>query len=160
MTSYSLRPATSADSATLLQWRNDARTREWARTTLASAQSEHEDWLTRLLADPSRLLFVLQRERQDVASVRLDLSDVSDDSGDARQAEISITVAPEVRGQGVGSQALAATAAYAADSLPRVRHILAVVNRGNEASVRLFTKAGYHPRVPTDPTWLELILPL
>lgn len=155
MTSYSLRPATDSDSATLLLWRNDPQTKAWARATRAITQTEHEDWLARVLADPSRLLFVLQRESQDVASVRLDLSDESAD-----EAEISITVAPEVRGQGIGSQALIATAAYAAESLPGIRRILAVVNRDNEASLRLFTKAGYRPRVPADPTWLELVLSL
>lgn len=155
MTSYSLRPATHADSATLLRWRNDPTTRQWTRTTHAITQAEHESWLAGVLADPRRLLYMLERDGLEVASVRLDLSGETDD-----EAEVSIAVAPQARGQGVGSRALNAVAAELSRTAPGVTSVLAVINRDNEASLGLFTKAGYQPRTPSDPTWLELVLTL
>jgi RimJ/RimL family protein N-acetyltransferase len=155
MTSYSLREATKADSSTLLRWRNDPVTRQWARSSDPIAVADHERWLDAVLVDSARLLYVLDRDGQPVASVRFDQSRDSD-----AEAEVSIAVAPEARGQGVGTAALEVGADQVAATLPSVTQVLAVVHRDNEPSLRMFSKAGYRPRTPADPTWLELVLTL
>lgn len=134
------REATEADAELLLGWRNDPRTRQSSRTTAVVPLAEHLTWLRGVLADPDRLLYVVERDGEPVGTVRFDLREPG-------LWEVSITLAPSWRGRGLSSAVLAEgertlrTCHLAAD-------ILAAVHEGNAASGALFERAGYAESAP------------
>ena len=131
----SLRPATGDDTALLLAWRNDATTRANSIHGAEVSVADHTAWLAKTLASDDRKLFVAVREGAAVGQIRLDR--VAGASW-----EISITVAPEARGKGLSSAMLAAAEAPAKEL--GAKRLVAVIKKGNDASVRAFKGAGYY----------------
>lgn len=134
------REATEADAELLLGWRNDPRTRQSSRSTAVVSLAEHLAWLRGVLAEPSRLLLVVEHEEAPVGTVRFDRRD-----GDGW--EVSITLAPESRGRGLSGPVLAEGERVARDRLG-VRVVLAAVHQDNTASAKLFEHAGYTEAAP------------
>lgn len=140
-----VRPATMDDAERLLRWRNDPDTRRSSRDRAEVGPEQHREWLAASLEREDRLLFVATDEVGDVGTVRWDRVD---DGG----WEVSITVAPERRGQGLAGPLLAAgertLAGTHAGAVARVLN--AAVHEGNAASRRLFVAAGYLLDAPAD----------
>ena len=135
-----LRPATWADSARLLAWRNDPATRQASRNTAAVAVEEHERWLRGLLADASRTLWIAEERGAAVGSVRVDpCADSPADGGEPGERELSWTVAPGARGRGVAKRMVA----QAASRLTGV--LRAAVRCDNPASARVAESIGMRP---------------
>ena len=134
-----LRPATWADSARLLAWRNDPATRQASRNTAAVAVEEHERWLRGLLADASRTLWIAEERGTPVGSVRVDPCAGSRGGGEPGERELSWTVAPEARGRGVAKRMVT----LAADRLTGV--LRAAVRCDNPASARVAESVGLRP---------------
>jgi RimJ/RimL family protein N-acetyltransferase len=134
------REATEADAGLLLGWRNDPRTRQSSRSTAVVALDEHLAWLRAVLADPGRLLLVVEHEDEPAGTVRFDRRD-----GDGW--EVSITLAPEQRGRGRSGAVLAEGERAARERLG-VRVVLAAVHQDNTASAKLFERAGYVEAAP------------
>lgn len=130
-----LRLAERRDSSHLLDWRNDPVTRANSRSTGPIARESHEAWLDRALVDPNRRIWIAESGDAKLGTV----SAVREPSGGV---EISITVAPERRGRGVGAAMLAAGVAETRRVWPAAE-IRAVVRTGNEASRRLFEGCGF-----------------
>jgi RimJ/RimL family protein N-acetyltransferase len=134
------REATEADAELLLTWRNDPRTRESSRSTAVVTLAEHGAWLRGVLADPDRLLLVVEHNGAPVGTVRFDRRD-----GDGW--EVSITLAPESRGRGLSGAVLAEGERALRERLD-VRVVLAAVHQDNTASAKLFEHAGYAEAAP------------
>jgi RimJ/RimL family protein N-acetyltransferase len=119
-------------------WRNDDETRRWSRSPTAVAVDEHAAWLANTLADSDRHLWVVERDGVPVATVRHDR---------VRRGrwEVSVTVAPQARGQGIAVDALAAAEQRLLELDPQVTAIEAHVRPDNHASLRVFKRAGYRP---------------
>ncbi len=130
-----LRPAEAQDGADLLAWRNDPLMRVNALTPGAVRPEEHAAWLTRVLADPDRILLVGEAAGKKLGMVRFDRR------GDGT-FEISFTVAAAARGRGQGSRLLAAGIAHLQRQAGPVP-LLAVVKSTNTASRRSFEKCGF-----------------
>lgn len=132
-----VRPATAADAALLLAWANDPDTRAASFHTERIAPDEHTAWLARSLTLPTRRLFIGMVGEEPVGQVRLDV-------GEAGEAEVGISIAPERRGRGLGAGLLAAgIEAGRRDHELAVDRFVARVRLGNEASIRLFEGAGF-----------------
>ncbi|MFJ4107275.1 GNAT family N-acetyltransferase [Oerskovia enterophila] len=130
-----VRPAVSADAAVLLRWRNDPVTRTVSRTTDRVRWSDHVAWLERVLASPERLLLVAESDGRRVGTVRFDALD-------GGCWEVSITLAPEVRGRGLAARVL--EAAESAFSALRGQHdIVATILPENRSSQAVFRRRGY-----------------
>jgi RimJ/RimL family protein N-acetyltransferase len=129
------RPARDTDAELLLAWRNDDAVRAVSHTTHGVAPAEHAAWLQRVLADPDRTLLVVEREREPVGTVRLDRE------GD--EATISVTVAPDQRGRGVGPKAICESTELELAAHPQLDRVVALVKAENIASQRAFERAGY-----------------
>jgi RimJ/RimL family protein N-acetyltransferase len=142
-----VRPATADDAALLLRWRNDPEVRAWSRSTEETPREEHEAWLRGVLADPDRHLLVVLRasDGEPVATTRYDLV-----TGDRSGWEISITVAPGMRGKGVGSATLQASDAWLARAEPTAREVVAHVRPANTGSHLLFERNGYRNATPDE----------
>jgi predicted dehydrogenase/RimJ/RimL family protein N-acetyltransferase len=132
-----LRPAGIDDAARLLAWRNDAETRRWSRSCREIAPEEHASWLRHMLVDPSTRLWVAEASGSPIGHVR-----VSPQANGA--AEIHVVLASDARGRGLGAAVLVQASARAlADS--EVALLCAHVKPENQASLRTFARAGFHP---------------
>jgi len=129
-----LRPATSDDAARLLEWRNHPTTRAASLSTAEIDLDTHRAWLADRLRDPDCRLLIVVHDGEPVGQLRLDRDDTT--------AEVSIGLAPQAQGRGLGTQALRLLDAEAA-AWPDVRRLTARVRAGNVASARAFRSAGY-----------------
>lgn len=125
-----LRPATVADAALLLEWRNDEATRQASHNTGVVTPEDHARWLDALLRDPSRRLFIAEVNGDPVGSVR------ADRDPDGACHELSWTVAPAARGRGMGVRMVQLLLAEVSGP------VRAEVKPGNQASVRIAEAAG------------------
>jgi len=136
-----VRSASRDDAELLWEWRRhvDAHSSRSGRTV---TRAEHESWLASSLGRRDRVLLLVSDAVGDVGTVRWDELAPGD-------WEVSITVAPSRRGQGLARGLLGAGEA----ELTRGREVtayLAVVHEDNEPSRRLFDAAGYLPDQPRD----------
>jgi len=136
-----MRPADGADADMLLRWRNDAGTRAGSHERSEILPEQHLAWLATTVDDPDRHLLVAADDAGDVGTVRWDR--VADG-----EWEVSITVAPERRGQSLGGRLLSSGEDWLADHEPAANTLLASVREDNVPSLRLFDSAGYLPDLP------------
>lgn len=146
---FTVRRANAADAELLLAWRNDPVVRRWSRTSEVIDPDAHARWLHGTLADADRHLLVVQMCGDEgdlpVATARYDLLPSSAGPTDRARWEISISVAPEMRGRGVGGGTLRAADDWLAVTEPAAEEVVAEVLPGNEGSDRLFRRNGYVP---------------
>lgn len=140
-----VREASNADAALLLAWRNDPETRAWSRTADPVAPADHQAWVDRSLHNPDRRLLIAEHGHKPVGTVRFDR--------DGRHWEVSITVAPEVRGRKLALPILLA----AERVLEPHATVRACVHRDNAASRSLFRRAGYQEEEAIDGAWTWLV---
>lgn len=91
-----LREATMDDADILLSWRNDPKTREASHNTDEVSKEEHRRWLEKTLDLKSRQLLIAEIEGCPVGTIRADYSD--------NYCELSWTINPKNRGQGIGKE--------------------------------------------------------
>ena len=139
-----VRPATEDDAALLRSWRNDPEVRRWSRSSDEMPAEAHETWLRDVLADPDRHLLIVVHtgSGEPVGTTRYDRLG-GPDSADRSRWEISITVAPGMRGQGFGSATLQACDAWLRQAEPAATGIVAHVRPANTGSRTLFERNGY-----------------
>jgi UDP-2,4-diacetamido-2,4,6-trideoxy-beta-L-altropyranose hydrolase len=130
----SLRPVTSADAGITLDWQRDPSTRRHFRNPAAPTRQEHLAWLAARLSDPGCLMSLVLHGGEPAGVLRLDRLPAGRGGG----REVSILVAPDRRGRGVGAAALAL-----APRLVPGERLVAEVLPGNAASLALFARAGY-----------------
>lgn len=140
------RPATETDAKRLFDWRNDETTRLVSRTSEPLHWESHVAWVERTLADPGRKLLIIEQNNEAIATIRWD------DLGDLTW-EVSISLAPEQRGKGLAAAVLAAGERALTDLAPV--KLRAGIHISNEASRRLFARAGYLPNLPADANGFE-----
>lgn len=131
-----LRPATEADWARLLAWRNDPDARAAFVSTEIVTVPEHRKWLTKTLADRNKLLLVAIDRAIGfaVGTARLDrVKDV---------AECSVTVDGRYRGRGYATFIVSQLASYVPPDW-RCARLVARIKQENTASLRTFTDAGF-----------------
>ncbi|KAF0233640.1 MAG: pseudaminic acid biosynthesis-associated protein [Desulfovibrionaceae bacterium] len=136
-----LRPVESADCELLFRWANDSATRANAFCSDPIPWENHVAWFSRKLAAPGSLLFLAHgRGGVPVGQIRFDRD------GDA--ALIDFSVAPGLRGLGLGSNLLSM-------GIEVMRHAwgpdvtaLGQVKRGNKASAASFVRAGFRLAEP------------
>lgn len=112
------------DAAILFRWRNDPVTCANFISSEPVSWPEHREWLSKVLRNPARELFIAEEGGAPVGTVRID------DGG----KDLSWTVAPEHRGNGVGKRMVALAA--------KPGHI-ARIKRSNTASQKVAEYAGF-----------------
>ena len=135
---FTIRRAGVDDALLLWQWANDPLTRRNSFSRAAISWDDHQAWCAKQFAAPDCRLWIMQIGDLPVAQIRYDR--VVSDMGVA--AEISFSVAPGFRGLQLGTRLLEATAPLATGELA-ADSIQAVALQGNEASRRVFLKAGF-----------------
>jgi UDP-2,4-diacetamido-2,4,6-trideoxy-beta-L-altropyranose hydrolase len=131
-----LRPAQAGDAELLHRWASDAQTRASSFHPAPIPWPDHQRWLADVLEDESRWLLIgLDRDDRPVGQVRLDL----DREG---ATTISLSVAPEHRGRGIGTALIEASLRLARRSFGRVV-VHAWIKPDNRASLVCFERAGF-----------------
>jgi UDP-2,4-diacetamido-2,4,6-trideoxy-beta-L-altropyranose hydrolase len=129
------RPANERDEELLLEWANDPATRHNAFTQARITSAGHKIWLQAKLNDPGCRMFILETaDKIPVGQVRFDRED--------QASAISYSVAPFLRGRGLGAKILE----VALSSLACEGHNELIVGRvkpTNLASRRIFEKLGF-----------------
>ena len=129
-----LRPAVLDDCPVLWRWRNDPETRQASVDEREIPVDTHTRWFEETLKRSDRKLFIVSADGVDAGMVRLDIQD--------RDAAVSVNIAPEWRGCGVGLRALGSLSREAFGPLGLLR-MSAVVKRENAASRIAFERAGF-----------------
>lgn len=130
-----LRLAEDKDAGLLYAWRNHPAIRQVSRSSEAIDRGRHEEWFFRVMHDDQRHLLVGLLGPQEVGVIRFDLN--------GQNAEISLYLDPELKGQGLGGALLDAGECWLKDNYPNVKLLAADVLAGNIASEKLFERFGY-----------------
>lgn len=130
-----VRPAVEGDGAAVLSWRNASRVRGMSLDSGEISAASHVRWFSQVLAAPDRALLVGEDDLGPVGVVRFDLGE--------SEATVSIYLAHERHGQGLGPGLLRAAEEWLAASHPGILEVHAQVLGGNSASLRLFKQGGY-----------------
>jgi len=123
-----LRLITMDDANLLYNWRNDSLTRMQSHFPLIVNWNEHISWLKSTLKNPLRTIYIAEKSSIPVGTVRADKLESS--------YELSWTVAPHARKQGVAKQMVA----LLANSIQSP--ICAEIKKSNKASVSVAEYVG------------------
>ncbi len=129
-----LRPAEEADCQRVWNLRNDEETRRASFDTAPVPWDTHRSWFADALKRNDRRIFMVLVHDRPEGVARLDI--------EGGAAEVSIHVAPEWRGSGVGTTALDRLAAIAFQELG-VARLVASVKADNAVSRAAFARAGF-----------------
>ena len=135
-----LRRTTTSDADLLLGWANDPATRAASFHPDSIDRAGHVRWLASCLAAPTTGFWIGESDGRPIGQVRVELG--ADTVGDDTVGEISISIAPDARGMGLGRALLLAAIDEAGRTLP-VDRLLARVRLDNPASLALFAGAGF-----------------
>jgi GNAT superfamily N-acetyltransferase len=130
-----VRQALPEDVMDIFRWRNDPHVCAMSRQHGPIDEAVHHSWYSQALNDPDRVLIIGVLKGEKIGIVRFD-----------RQQpllwEVSITLAPDARGWGLGRRLLkmALECLYVAHTPVDV---LAVAKLSNEPSLRLFQSLGF-----------------
>ena len=128
--SFQLRPANRNDAERLLAWRNDPQTRQASHHADVISLEAHMAWFEKSLKSPDqRRLWVAEMNGKAVGTCRVDRME--------NAWELSWTVAPEARGQGIAHQMLSKLMPLFNEPLS------AQVKVGNIASMKVAERAGF-----------------
>lgn len=128
-----LRLASKNDESTILKWQCHPETRRFARNPVIPTTVEHHRWMAERLSDVDSLFMIVECAGRSAGVLRLDRRGIVISS-----YEVSILIAPDRYRQGIGAGVLA----LARQLMPSAELVAEVLPQ-NEASLRLFTAAGY-----------------
>lgn len=131
-----MRCPTDADSEILLVWRNSSQVRKASGNQEYISRNTHDNWFRRRLEDLQKHPFwMVELLNRPVGFIRLDLIETYN-------YEISIVIAPEVRGGGFGKQALNLAILQFYEKF-KGYSLVARVRKENFASLNLFYSSGF-----------------
>lgn len=130
-----LRPIAPEDSADLLAWRNDPLTRANSRSTDPISHEAHAAWLSRVIADANRHVWIGLEGTEKVGTC----SALLHEDG---SVEISVTVAPDARGRRLVATLVAGAVEEAKTLWPGAR-LRAEIKPDNAASRKAFEACGF-----------------
>jgi UDP-2,4-diacetamido-2,4,6-trideoxy-beta-L-altropyranose hydrolase len=127
-----LRPVAVEDCEIMFAWQSAPGARRYSRNPQGPAHDEHQKWFHSKLADPRCVLNIVQHAGRPVGVLRYDWRKSE------RRFEVSILIASEHQGRGIGLAAL-----KSGRRLLRKFDIIAEVDPANTASAVLFGRAGF-----------------
>lgn len=129
-----IRRANPADALDVLTWRNDPVARAMSKNSDAIETAPHLAWFGTAILDPARLLLIGEIEGQKIGMVRFDQIE--------KGWLVSINIAPDRRGQGLGSRLLLASIGFLHEEKGPTK-IMAEVNADNLPSLKIFEKCEF-----------------
>ena len=142
-TAFSLRCATADDMLLYFQWANDPDVRRNGFHQEPILLAVHQDWFTRKIANDHSYLYVLEKQGVPAGQIRFDIIENG-------IAEIDFSIAPEFRGQGLGTKLLRFGVEALKSDTPLSLVVQGVVKKSNIASCQAFVRAGFVEQDSTD----------
>ncbi|WP_017732990.1 UDP-2,4-diacetamido-2,4,6-trideoxy-beta-L-altropyranose hydrolase [Nafulsella turpanensis] len=133
-----IRKAAPEDCELYFRWANDAETRKQAIHPEPIPWEKHVSWFNRKLAQEDSTLYLLEKEGKAVGQVRFDA-----DPEERNTFIISYSMAPEVRGQGLGEAVLQNALRVFQQERKGEVILHALVKERNLASVRIFENLSF-----------------
>jgi UDP-2,4-diacetamido-2,4,6-trideoxy-beta-L-altropyranose hydrolase len=130
-----LRAAVLDDCESIFNWRNAEETRRFSGSTDVLTLIDHITWYSKALKNESIQLLIGEVEQQAVGVLRFDRH--------GEKAVISIYLVPGYYGKGMGRQLIEQGGVWIKQHWPEVRLIEALIIKGNEASLAVFSEAGF-----------------
>ena len=132
-----IRPITYDDTDLIVKWRNlDAvRNNFFYREEFTAAT--HLNWMDSKVKSGEVVQYIIEADGRPVGSTYL-----RDIDREKLSAEYGVFIGEDVRGRGIGTEALKLTLAKAQSELG-LKHIIARAIEGNEASINCFLHAGF-----------------
>ncbi len=132
-----LREAAIDDAKLIFDWRNDPLVREVSFSSDEITWESHLNWFKRTLENPLRKIFIglYQKNSEPFGQVRFDSKD--------NEAEISIVIAPDHRGKGLGLFLINEGVLKISGLNTNLQKIIAYIKPTNIASKNVFKKAGF-----------------
>ena len=137
--SLALRVATLRDAPALYAWRNALETRQHSGYGLAFSLEQHVQWMSGVLADPTRRLWIASTTAGAVGVLRFDSRAERADT----IAEISVYRVPGQLGQGWGRALITRGVQEAQRTWPGLRQVDAHISDDNFASLGAFAACGF-----------------
>lgn len=131
-----VRQASIEDAIDVLRWRNDPLVRAMSRHHAHISEDAHMVWYESALSDPNRILLIGTLGNRKIGIVRFDLRH-------AFSWEVSIALAKNMRGKGLGRPFLEIALEWIKMSRSQATSVLAVIRFDNESSLRLFESLGF-----------------
>jgi RimJ/RimL family protein N-acetyltransferase len=130
-----LRSVRAEDCKLLWEWANDPTIRLVSFSSESISWESHVKWFSAKLHDPNCLFFVaLDLDDIPIGQIRYEIN------GD--EATVSVSLAPDQRGKGYGSQIIQFASHKVFESTP-VKLIHAYIKPDNLSSIRAFKRAGF-----------------
>jgi L-amino acid N-acyltransferase YncA len=133
---FTWRLAQANDCAVLLDWRNDPVSIRYSKSHAPVTQEEHNRWFTTTLGSTNTLLLIAEIDGVATATTRFDRV-----SRNLPAYRISINVAPNHRGKGLGNHLLCS--AISKFFTLRNADLVADVHQDNIVSQKVFKSAGF-----------------
>jgi UDP-2,4-diacetamido-2,4,6-trideoxy-beta-L-altropyranose hydrolase len=149
---FVLRDADIGDCKTLFIWANDEQTRLNSLAVNPIPWDTHEQWYQSKLKDYQACrIFILENcIGVPIGQIRFERNKFD--------AQISFSIDPKNRGQGLGSLILQLGDKKIQESWKNLVSLSAIVKKSNIASLKIFKKAGFIKILETDPLHLKKIL--
>jgi len=133
-----IRKVTGEDKDIILEWRNNPAVYKYALNPSPVSKDNHESWFEKILKSESSFFYMGLVDGKRCGTVRYDLLE------DVNEAEVSISLAPEFWGKGLGFE-LMRIGEKRLKAESQVRTIHATVLNENAASMSLFQKLEFNP---------------
>tara|TARA_B110000483_G_C17736731_1_gene366947 strand:- start:52 stop:525 length:474 start_codon:yes stop_codon:yes gene_type:complete len=126
------------DKDDLFKWRNDKHSIEMFLNSETVTLEDHQKWFSEILSSNinKHLFICLNQKNEKIGVVRFDIKNTN--------AEISINIAPEMRGKSLGKHCLIETFIFAKKHIPDVEVLTATIKNINKASQKVFESAGFN----------------
>jgi UDP-2,4-diacetamido-2,4,6-trideoxy-beta-L-altropyranose hydrolase len=133
----SIRPANTGDEKILLFWANDPETRRNAFNPAPISADNHTAWFASKLSAPAdcRIFILETRSGLPVGQIRFDRLDIN--------WTIGYSLAPHMRGKGLGSRLIEMGLAALLDQVANPRSVVGLVKLGNFPSRKAFLRCGF-----------------
>ena len=124
-----IREVTMNDYKILLIWRNDIDTRKNSHSMEPISEEKHKQWLSNVIDNVNRTIYLFEINHNPVGTGRIDY--------DGELYELSWTVSPDYRGQGLGKQMVSRLV-----TLLEGKKIRAEVKKSNIPSIKICEYVG------------------
>lgn len=132
----SIRRATIDDMLLYFEWANDPDVRQNSFNQNPITLEEHEQWFQKKVLSSTSYLYVLECGGKPAGQIRFD-------EIEPHTFEIDFTIAPDMRGYGIGIQLLKLGILELANVIDTQFIVRGIVKNTNIASVKSFLRAGF-----------------
>jgi UDP-2,4-diacetamido-2,4,6-trideoxy-beta-L-altropyranose hydrolase len=129
-----LHPVTKDHVDLLFQWQQSPQTRQYSRDSNPPTLDQHQQWFAAATADLTVHFYIIMLGQRQCGFVRLNPTKHNDIDG----FEVSIAMAPDAHGLGMGHKALVLL-----HQLHPEKHLFAYIDPQNKVSIRAFGKADF-----------------